>query len=270
MSTFREFEHGGWEDPALCAAYDDRLGAVVAQSIGPLLDAARVTAADRLVDVATGTGAAAAAAAGRGTAVLGVDFSAEQLRRARAQHPAIGFVQGDAGALPLAGSSVDAVVSGLGMPHFPDPGAFLRECGRVLRPTGRLAFTVWAPPARSPVFAALFAAVAQHGTLDVGLPAGPDFFRYADLTAATADLTAAGLADVSADVVGQIWTLPDTYHVVEALLRGTVRMGALLARQPPGALDRIRRDVADRLAAYDDGPTARIPMPVVVVSAAKP
>jgi ubiquinone/menaquinone biosynthesis C-methylase UbiE len=282
MGTFREFEHAGWEDPATCAAYHAHLGAVVAQSIEPLLDAARVAEPgrrrvaagvgepERVLDVATGAGVVAAAATRRGAVVLGVDFSAEQLRRARAEHAGLGFVRGDAGALPLGDASVDVVVSNYGVPHFPAPERFLREAARVLRRTGRLAFTVWTPPARSPVFAALFEALARYGTLDVGLPPGPDFFRYADPATATLDLTAAGFADMSVTDVAQTWKLPSAADVVDGLLHGTVRMGALLRGQSAGVLDRVRRSVAERLASYDDGDAARIPMPAAVVRATKP
>jgi SAM-dependent methyltransferase len=270
MGTFREFELAGWSDPATCAAYHDRLGVVVAQAIEPLLDAAGVTGPNRILDVATGAGGVAAAATRRGAAVLGVDFSAEQLRRARTAQPGLGLVRGDAGALPLAASSVDVVVSNFGVPHFPDPEAFFRESARVLRPVGRLAFTVWAPPARSPAFAAVLGAVAQHGTLDVGLPTGPDFFRYSDPAAATHDLTAAGFADVSIVMVAQTWSLPTADDVVDALLHGTVRTAALLARQPADVLAEVRRSAREQLAAYDEGGTLRIPMPAVVVRAVRP
>ncbi len=270
MGTFREFEHAGWEDPDTCTAYRDRLGPVVAQVVEPLLDAADVTAADRVVDVATGAGIVVAAAARRGASVIGLDFSAEQIRLARVAHPSIALARADAGALPLASSNVDAIVSSFGIMHFPDPEAFLRDCARVLRPAGRLAFTVWAHPDRSPTFAAVFRAVAEHGTLDVGLPPGPDFFRYTDPAAATRDLTEAGFTDVSATLVAQTWELPSPDDAVDALLHGTVRTAALIARQPAGVLGEVRRSMREKLAAYDEGDAVRVPMPAVVVRAAKP
>jgi len=270
MGTFRQFELASWENPATCAGYQDRLGAVVVQAVEPLLDAAGVTGPSRVLDVATGGGVVAGAATRRGAAALGVDFSTEQLRRARAAHPLVAFARADAGALPLTACSVDVVVGNFGVPHFPDPEAFFRESARVLRPAGQLAFTVWAPPARSPAFAAVLGAVAQHGTLDVGLPAGPDFFRYADPDTATHDLTAAGFTDVTVTLVAQVWKLRTADEAVDALLHGTVRTAALLARQPAGVLDQVRRVAREQLAAYDEGGALRVPMPAVVVRATRP
>jgi SAM-dependent methyltransferase len=269
MSTFREFEHAGWEDPATCAGYHDRLGAVVAQVVEPLLDGVRVAAPDRVLDVATGSGGVAEAAARRGAFVIGLDFSAEQLRRARLDHPRMGFARADADALPIAASSMDVVLSSFGMPHFPDPLGFLRESGRVLHSSGRLGFTVWAPPGRSPAFAAVFGALARHGTVDVDLPRGPDFFRYADPATAAHDLAAAGFVDVSATVVDQTWELPTADDAFDAMLKGTVRTAALLIRQPAGVLAEVRRAMQEQLAAYDEGDAVRVPMPAVVVKATR-
>jgi SAM-dependent methyltransferase len=270
VTTFREFEHAGWEDPATCAAYEDRLGALVAQTVEPLLDAARVTAGDRVLDVATGTGPVADAAARRGASVVGLDFSAEQLRRARDRHPLIAVARADAQALPIGSAGVDTVVAGFGVPHFPDPESFFREAHRVLRPLGRLAFSVWAPPHQSNAYGALFGALARHGTLDVGLPPGPDFFRFSDPGTATASLAAAGFTKVAATPVRQTWELPGTDDVLDSLLRGTVRTAAVLARQSPDVLAAVRDVLRTELRAYDEGNIVRVPMPAVVVSAVRP
>jgi hypothetical protein len=112
--------------------------------------------------------------------------------------------------------------------------------------------------------------VAQHGMLDVGLPRGPDFFRYTDPAVAANDLAAVGLADVSVTVVAQTWELRAADDAVDALLHGTVRAAALLVRQPPGVLDEVRRSMRERLAPYAEGGALRVPMPAVVVRATKP
>ena len=72
--SFRDFEHKGWEDAALCTQYDDHFSKLTTQSVGPLLDAVRVGKADILLDVATGPGYVAAAAQPRAASVVGVDF----------------------------------------------------------------------------------------------------------------------------------------------------------------------------------------------------
>ena len=119
-------------------------------------------------------------------------------------------------------------------------------------------------------FAAVFGALARHGTVDVDLPRGPDdFFRYADPAIAAHDLAAAGFVDVSATVVDQTWELPTADDAFDALLKGTVRTAALLVRQPAGVLAEVRRAMQEQLAAYDEGDAVRVPMPAVVVRATR-
>lgn len=270
MDTFRDFEHVGWEDPSVCAGYLDRLGSVVAQVIEPMLDVLKVSASDNVLDVATGAGMVAAAAAQRGAAVVGMDFSAEQLRRARAEHPRVRFELGEADAFPFGPASFDVVVSSFGVPHFPDPEAFFRESLRVLRPAGRFAFTVWAAPEHSKGFEVVYGAVQHHGSLDVGLPQGPNFFLYADSDSAAGSLTAAGFEAVSTTIVPQTWILASADDLVDSILNGTVRAAALLKEQPSDVLARIRQSARDAMAAYEDRGIYRVPMPAVLATGTKP
>lgn len=106
---------------------------------------------DRVVDVGCGTGdlSFACAEAGAST-VLGVDFAAPMVERARAKAgeraaapgaatAAVSFAVADATALPLADGAVDAWCSAFVVRNIPDVDAALAEAFRVLRPFGRLA-----------------------------------------------------------------------------------------------------------------------------------
>jgi ubiquinone/menaquinone biosynthesis C-methylase UbiE len=151
--SFRNFEHAGWADPDVCASYDDHFSSLTTQSIGALLDAARVSAGRRVLDVATGAGYTAGAALARGADVTGSDFSGEQVRLARQRYPAAEFHECDAGSLPFEDETFDAVVSNYGVLHFPEPERFFREAFRVLKNGGRLAFTVWDVPKETKLLA---------------------------------------------------------------------------------------------------------------------
>src|ERR671915_2212925 len=97
--AFRKFEHAGWE--AIPEHYHQAFGTLTVQTIGPLLDAVRVTSGTKFLDIATGPGYVAAAAAKRGATVLGLDFSVAMIEQARELHPNVDFREGDAERLPL-------------------------------------------------------------------------------------------------------------------------------------------------------------------------
>jgi demethylmenaquinone methyltransferase/2-methoxy-6-polyprenyl-1,4-benzoquinol methylase len=99
-----------------------------------------VRSGDRVIDGACGTGdlAVADVRAGAGS-VVGVDFSARMLERARRKAPGIEWVEGDLLALPFEAASFDAATVGFGVRNVADLEGALRELRRVLRADGRLA-----------------------------------------------------------------------------------------------------------------------------------
>jgi demethylmenaquinone methyltransferase/2-methoxy-6-polyprenyl-1,4-benzoquinol methylase len=94
---------------------------------------------DRVLDACCGTGELAVEAERRGGRVVGLDFSARMLERARRKSGTIEWVQGDVLELPFADAEFDAATVGFGVRNFADLERGLRELGRVLRPGGRIA-----------------------------------------------------------------------------------------------------------------------------------
>ena len=106
----------------------------------------------------------------------GVDFSKSMLDLAQANideiaakvghdgdssaFPAVMLLPGDAQALPFqqntideTGGLFDAVVCNFGVLHLGEPKKFFAEAFRVLKPGGKLGFTVWCSPPQTEGFA---------------------------------------------------------------------------------------------------------------------
>lgn len=263
--AFKAFEQAGWEN--IPTQYHDSFGSLTVQSIGPLLDAVEARNDVRLLDVATGPGYVAAAAAQRGARVVGVDFAAAMLTEARRRYPAIEFKQGDAEALPFSDGSFDAVVMSFGLLHLGRPEQALSEARRVLRPGGRVGFTVWAKPEIAVGYDMLLRAVRNHGTLEVPLPPAPPFFRFSEPEECRRALQEAGFTTPEVKQVPQMWRLRSPDALFEIMRESTVRTAGLLRAQAPEALNAIRAEVRESVEAYRKGDVIELPMPAVLASA---
>ncbi len=120
----------------------------------------------RVLDIGCGTGQLALriTAALPATRVVGCDFSAGMLRRARRRSHRVRWVQGDASRLPFGDGSFDAVTSTEAFHWFPDQDAALAEFFRVLAPGGHLLLALVNTPA------ALVSDVMHVGSRLVGEP----------------------------------------------------------------------------------------------------
>jgi ubiquinone/menaquinone biosynthesis C-methylase UbiE len=268
--SFRDFELAGWEDESTAAGYDRSLSLVTTQSVEALLDDAHLSSGHKVLDIATGAGYVAAAAARRGAQPVGLDFSATQVRLARERYPSIRFEQGDAEALPFESNSFHTVVNAFGLCHLTNPDLALREAFRVLKRGGRVAFSVWDMPERVIGLGALYAAIRAHGSMDVGLPAGPNFFLFSSAEQSTKALRDAGFDAPTFRQVPQVWRHSDPDELFAMLATGTVRAAATLRAQSPQAIEAIREAVRQTISAYRNGNGYEVPMPAVVAAATKP
>lgn len=263
---FSAFELTGWATNI--RGYDSAFGAVARQTVGAMLDAARVTRGTRVLDMCCGPGMLAAGALQRGAEAIGLDFAGAAVELARKLVPKGNFQQGDAQALPFPAASFNAVLCGYGLMHLSDPAAALRETLRVLRPGGRTAVSVW--DATGFGFALVYEAVRARGSMDVALPHGPDFFQFGSPERMPAALTVAGFADVEAYSINQDWHVANADRYIESILTGTVRARAVLAAQSGDAADGVRSYIADYLTRFR-APNGQlvVPMPAIIGSGAQ-
>ena len=266
--AFREFEHAGWLNVA--EQYNAFFASLTTQTIEPLLDAAGVSKGVRLLDVATGPGYVAAAAAKRGASAVGVDFSAAMVALARRQYPDAEFREGDAEQLPFPDGSFDAVVTNFGLLHLGMPEKALLEAHRVLRPGGRIGFTVWSQPDEAVGFRIILQAIERHGTTNAPLPEGPPFFRFSEPAECHRVLQEAGFAEPRTEKVPQLWRLPSAEALFDAMAEGTVRTGGLLRAQPDGSVAAIRKAIRKAAQSYEKNGSIELPMAAILATARKP
>ena len=260
--AFHEFERAGWERVA--DDYDRYFAALTTRFIPPLLDAAGVAAGSRVLDVASGPGYAAAAAAKRGATAVGVDFAAAAVAVARRRYPALAFHVGSAEELPFPNADFDAVVMNFGLLHLARPEQALADARRVLRPGGRVAFSVWAAPDSCLGFKLMLDAIAEHGVMDVALPDGPPFFRFSEPAECERALAGAGFSAPAVEHVQVDWELPHADTLYETFYHGAVRTGALLQAQTPAAQAAIREAVRGGVMDIANAGGIRLPMAAVI------
>lgn len=266
--AFVAFENAGWGTNI--AGYDDAFGPVSRQTVEPTLDAANVESGMRVLDVCTGPGMLAKGALGRGAQPVGVDFSNQVIELARKNVPDGEFFQGDAQALPFPDNDFDAVLCGYGVMHVPEPELALQEMLRVVRPAGRIAISVWDSSTPKNGFGLVYDAVGTHGSFDVQLPHGPDFFQFATKDKMRAALYDVGLSEIDTLLFPQYWHVEGASQFLEAIREGTVRARSLLVAQAEDALKGIFDFLEESISPMKNETGGfNVPLPAIIGSGAK-
>jgi SAM-dependent methyltransferase len=266
--AFKAFQATGWTKQA--ASYGGLIGAMTARLAEPLLDAAAVEHGTRLLDVATGPGYVAERGEARGARPTGIDIAEGMLERARAHHPEIGFMIGDAEDLPFEAHSFDAVLGGFVLHVLPRPELALSEAARVLVPGGGVAFSIWDRPERMRVIGVVSEAMDEVGVPSSAVPPGPDPYRFADDERFRALLAGAGFDDVAVETVALEHRVPGPDELLEGFMSSSVRASTRLEAAPPEVRAEVREAVERNAEPYRTDAGLIFPIVAKIASGRKP
>ncbi len=221
-----------------------------------LVALAGIGSGDAVLDVAGGYGEPSLAAArvvGPNGRVVCTDISPEMLAFGRERAAAAGlanieFVASDAEELDFAAGSFDAVLSRAGLMIMPDIAGTLQRLHTFLKPGGRLAASVWGPPAAVQMAAGLPILIEE---LRLPPPPGrPGIFALADADRLAALVAGAGFRDVATGTMTVVFAT-DTPEQFTAFIRDvSPTIAALVDEQPPAVQERVWEKVTAGWARF--------------------
>jgi SAM-dependent methyltransferase len=153
--------------------------------------------------------------------------------------------------MQLEDDSVDGVLCRWGYMLLPDPEAAFRETRRVLRRSGRLAFSVWSRPDENPWETLLDDVLVDQGVVEPpNYAAVGNMFSLGDRSRVEQLLKGAGFSDARFEEVPVLWRYRDAddYWEMEAELPGA--LSESLRRLDRERLSALRRLVADAIEPY--------------------
>jgi ubiquinone/menaquinone biosynthesis C-methylase UbiE len=241
-----------------------------------LIERARITAGERIIDVGCGSGSttfAFARAVGASGHVMGIDISAPMLARAREVAPSSAPVEltlADATIHAFAPESFDLLASRFGVMFFADPALSFTNMRRGLRRSGRLAFACWREARENPFFMTPLQAVYRHVPKMPQMgPEDPGPFSFASEARVNRILTAAGFSEVAMEPCNLALDIavgggPD------AAVKGALEIGPAaraLAEQPPEVVAAAAQSIREALTPHVKGQTVPLDAAIWIVTA---
>jgi SAM-dependent methyltransferase len=267
--AFRDFERAAHSRNA--DTYHDLFTAVTDRAIAPLLDAARVGAGTRLLDVASGPGHLAAAAAARDARATGVDLAPGMVELARRLCPGVEFCEASAEVLPFDDGAFDAVTCAFGLGHFSEPGRVVAEFARVLAPRGVAALSWWDGFARNRINGIFHEAIAHLGVSAPGaLPPGPPIDRFSDRDRLAKFLRSAGFDAARVETVSFTHRLKGADQLWDMAMGSYARASAMIRAQSEAVQREIKAAVTEAARQYASPGGLDIPVAFLIAAGTKP
>lgn len=258
---FSEFEHNAWE--AKASRYEGTWGSVTRTIVDVLLDFAELRKGEHLLDIGCGPGHLCHAATLRGAIAQGGDYSEAMLAIARENYPAISFLRVNAESPELLPNQFDVVTLNYLLLHVADQGKAITSAKGLLREGGRLVYSMWREPARSPGLAVIFSALKQFADMSV-IPPASDPFLFSDERYAQDFFRSNGFSQVSFEEVQTAWRVENAEQFFTAIQAGT-RLGGMVDLQTTEIKAAIKNAVIREVQQFREKGGYLIPTPSLMV-----
>ena len=216
---------------------------------------------DTVLELAAGladTGLMAARLVGEAGRVIVTDFTPEMIAAARRRAAELGvqnveFRVLDAERMDLETDSVDGVLCRWAYMLMIDPAAAFAETRRVLRPGGRLAFSVWAARERNPCLSLAGTVLVELGHIPPPDPETPSAFAMADPGRVRELVVEAGFAEPEIEEVSFRLPFADQEAYWRYLTETSASVSPVLRSLSPKEQDTIREKVHEAARPFQSG-----------------
>jgi SAM-dependent methyltransferase len=275
IERFREILRQEWTDEQTVAAWRKwhaRLSVLSRAATEAVLEAAQLRPGMRVLDLASGVGDPALAIAkavgpfGRVTATdLGPGMIAYAAELAKSEGLGnIEFRVADVEALPFPDRSFDVVSCRFGVMFFPEQVKAFRECHRVLKSGGRVAFVVWGKR-EQPFLTTTIGILMKYVEAPPPDPDAPHAFMFGERGLLESRLKAAGFADVREEVrtvTGRWDGSPEEYWQQFTEVAAPFR--PLIAKLTPETRAKAEAEIFAALRKFSDGKVLTMPLEIVI------
>jgi len=213
---------------------------------------------DTVLELAAGladTGLMAARLVGESGRVILTDFTPEMVAAARRRTEELGVQNADfrvldAERMDLGTDSVDGVLCRWAYMLMIEPAAAFAESRRVLRPGGRLAFSVWAARERNPALSLVGGVLQSHGHIPPPDPEAPSAFAMADPGYIRGLVVGAGFSEPEIEEVTFRWPFAEQDAYWRYVTETAASASPVLRALSPEVQNTVREQVHEAARPY--------------------